>query len=223
MQFTPLGDSAVAIEFGEVIKPAILERVRAVTAVLLGNPPAGTMDVVPAYTSVTVFYDLARIKGYAEFCNELKSRIATAKSVKLAKIRTVTIPVCYGGEYGPDLSEVAEKAKLTEQAVAALHGKPVYTVHALGFTPGFPYLGELPFKLHTPRRETPRVKVPAGSVGIGGSQTGIYPLASPGGWNLIGRTPLSLFAPGREEPALLRVGDEVKFKPITAEEFAAWK
>ena len=135
----------------------------------------------------------------------------------------IEIPVSYGGEHGPDLQEVAQHCGLAVTEVMALHAKADYLVHAIGFAPGFPYLGGLPEKLHAPRRTTPRLSVPAGSVGIGGAQTGIYPLVTPAGWQIIGCTPLLLFRPNEAEPTLLRVGDRVKFRAITPEEFAAWK
>ena len=139
------------------------------------------------------------------------------------KGRTVEIPVCYDPEFGPDLGLVAKQAKLTPEEVIKRHGKPEYLVYLVGFAPGFPYLGGLPKELHTPRHAKPRMVVPPGSVGIGGQQTGIYPLATPGGWNLIGRTPVRLFRPEENPPVLLRAGDQVKFRAISREEFAKWE
>ena len=137
--------------------------------------------------------------------------------------RIVEVPVCYGGECGPDLGEVAAKSGIDPHEVIALHSGGSYVVQAIGFAPGFGYLGGLPEKIHTPRRATPRTLVPAGSVGIGGVLTAVYPFATPGGWNIIGRTPLAMFDPQRTEPAILRAGDHVRFRVITGEEFAAWK
>jgi len=133
------------------------------------------------------------------------------------------IPVCYGGKYGPDLAIMAKRASMTGEMVVNLHSRAEYLVQAVGFMPGFAYLSGLPTKLHTPRLATPRTQVPAGSVGISGGQTGVYPCQSPGGWNLLGRTPVTLFAAGAAEPVLLRVGDTVKFKPISPKDFVAWK
>jgi inhibitor of KinA len=223
VQITALGDSAVAIEVGEVVTPAVLDKVWSLTLRLRTNSPRGTVEIVPAATTVTVFYDPCRITGFKEFCAELELCAATTKDARLKNPRTIIVPVCYGGEFGPELSGVAAQAKLTEQAVVALHTKPVYTVLAVGFLPGFPYLGGLNPKLHSPRLAQPRVAVAAGSVGIGGQQTGIYPIESPGGWNLIGRTPLKLFQAEEADPSLFSVGDRVKFKAITPEEFAQWK
>ena len=133
--------------------------------------------------------------------------------------RTVEVPVCYGGDFGPDLTRVATQAKLSLEEVVKRHAKAEYRVHLIGFAPGFPYLGGLPKELVTPRHTKPRMEVPAGSVGIGGEQTGIYPQVTPGGWNLIGRTPLRLFRPEDDPPVLLQAGDIVKFRPVTPEEF----
>jgi len=135
--------------------------------------------------------------------------------------QTVEIPVCYGGEYGPDIDFVAQTHHLTTENVTELHVRQKYRIYMIGFTPGFPFLGGLPQKLHTPRLKTPRNLVPEGSVGIANNQTGIYPVASPGGWQLIGRTPLRLFAPERSHPFLYQTGDYLKFKPISAEEYKA--
>jgi inhibitor of KinA len=137
--------------------------------------------------------------------------------------RLVEIPVCYGGELGPDLGTVAERAGLGADDAAALHAGADYLVYAIGFTPGFPYLGGLPAALHAPRRATPRPRVAAGSVGIGGAQTGVYPQASPGGWQIIGRTPLALFRPAERPAALLRPGDRVRFRAISRSEFESWR
>jgi inhibitor of KinA len=232
MTFSALGDSAVVVTLGSGIDEAGLPRVRALTSLLGPNRPAGIVDVVPAYATVTVFYEPGRLAGngsrpYEQVCQFITDRaqhLDSEAKKKTAKAgRLIEIPVSYGGEYGPDLAEVAGHCGLAPAEVMALHAKADYLVHAIGFAPGFPYLGGLPVKLTTPRRATPRVSVPAGSLGIGGAQTGIYPLTTPGGWQIIGRTPLALFRPGEAEPALLRVGDKVKFRAITPEEFARWK
>ena len=230
MSFSPLGDTAVVASLGSVVDAPALARVRALTALLKKNPPAGLVEIVPAFASVTVFYDLARGGSYAEFCAALEERLARVGAAtpgqgtgEADEARVVEIPVCYGGELGPDLGDVAARAGVSLNEVVALHAGADYLVHAIGFAPGFAYLGGLPEKIHAPRRATPRTAVPAGTVGIGGAQTGVYPHATPGGWNLIGRTPLRLFDAGRDEPALLRAGDRVRFRAIGAEEFAAWR
>lgn len=225
MTLSPLGDTAVVAELGQGMSETTLGRVRALAASLSRDPPAGVVDVVPAFGSVTVFYDPMRIGSFALLCEELKTRAtrSAASSRTPHPAHVVEIPVCYGGEFGPDLLEVAARADVRAADVIAMHSGAEYEVHAIGFAPGFPYLGGLSNRLHTPRRATPRALVPAGTVGIGGAQTGIYSLATPGGWNLIGRTPRLLFNPARHPPALLRAGDRVKFRPISPEEFAAWK
>jgi inhibitor of KinA len=240
MTFAPLGDSAVLVTLGSHIDEPTLARVRALAAAIGHDRWPGIDDVVPAATTVTVFYDPAAFADggtspYDRVCaliGERGKKIETRKAGGLRRERgaagsekaeTVEIPVCYGGAFGPDLDGVARHCELRAAEVIALHSGADYRVHAVGFAPGFPYLGGLPAQLYTPRRPTPRTCVPAGSVGIGWTQTGVYPLALPGGWQLIGRTPLALFRPDAERPARLRVGDRVTFRPITAEEFHSWK
>lgn len=240
MRLSPLGDRAVVITLGSTVDDAVVARVRAVVAALEVPRLPGVADIVAAYATVTVFYEPHAFQGrgegtpYDEVCKVLRDRTARTESawaglVKLgrrdsgAEAGRMEIPVCYGGDCGPDLTEVARHCRLPAEEVVRLHAGGDYQVHAVGFAPGFPYLGGLPDKLRTPRRATPRTSVPAGSVGIGWAQTGVYPLATPGGWQLIGRTPLKLFDASRQPPALLRVGDRVAFRAITAEEFAAWK
>ncbi len=241
MMFAPLGDAAVVVTLGRNIDNATMLRVKSLVRSLARARPAGVIDVVPAYATVSVYYDLAAfgsdgrpafeqvcalIANYAEKAEHAWPDVVPAKLARdhegVAEAM-VEIPVCYGGECGPDLDEVARHCGLAAGEVAALHSGADYVVHALGFTPGFPYLGGLPAKLRTPRRPTPRTRVPAGSVGIGWTQTGIYPLETPGGWQLIGRTPLALFRAERNPPAVLRVGDRVKFRAISAKEFSEWK
>jgi len=237
MLFAPLGDVAVVVTLGERIDESTLRRVRALANALLARTDAGVVDVVPAYTTVTVFYETTGSSPespYARMCRLISecaahtsSRHETSPAAERRRptrnAKTIEIPVCYGGDWGPDLESLARNAKLTIDDAIELHTKADYRVCAIGFTPGFPYLSGLPDKLHAPRRPTPRMRVPAGSVGIGGMQTGVYSLPTPGGWQLIGRTPLALFAVDREAPALLQVGDEVKFRAISAEEFSRWK
>lgn len=220
MILSPLGDAAVVLTLGDIVDEAMSARVRALAAAINHHPPRGVTDVVPAFASVAVFYDPVHTGGFSRLRAELESIAARAElAVVSVEPRRIEIPVCYGGEYGPDLEAVAAHAGTTVGEVVALHSAGDYLVHAIGFVPGFPYLGGLSPRLATPRRATPRRLVPAGAVGIGGEQTGVYPLATPGGWNLIGRTPTRLFDPAREEPALLRAGDRVHFKPIPTGSF----
>lgn len=221
MLVAPLGDSAVVITMDDGIGPAVLSRVRTVAAGIERHRLAGVVDVVPAFGVVAVYFDPALAESWEERRARIEAVVAKVEPPggDLAS-RVVEIPVQYGGEAGPDLATVAERSRLSPDEVIARHAAGGYKVHAIGFVPGFPYLGGLPAELHTPRLTTPRPAVPAGSVGIAGAQTGVYPLPTPGGWNLIGRTPLSLFDVERAEPSLLRMGDQVKFRAITASEFA---
>lgn len=222
MTLSPLGDSAVVLTLAGPVDEALAARVSALAAEIERHPPAGVVDVVPAFASVAVFYDLPRLAaGFAAFCSELRQLAGRAESAPSRPAPRVEIPVCYGGDFGPDLPEVARARGLTPEQVIARHSGADYLVHAIGFAPGFPYLGGLPPELATPRRATPRPQVPAGSVGIGGAQTGVYPLATPGGWNLIGRTPLRLFEAERDPPALLRAGDRVSFRAISPDDYHA--
>jgi inhibitor of KinA len=224
MTLHPMGDAAVVLEIGQTIDEATLARVGSVARAISGRRLTGVTDIVPAFGSVTVFYDPRKIGSYAELAAALQQVATPAEQAyPIGAPRVVEIPVCYGGEFGPDLGVVAAHAGLTPEEVIQLHSGAEYRVHAIGFSPGFPYLGGLPPRLNTPRRATPRPAVPAGSVGIGSAQTGVYPVASPGGWNLIGRTPRALFRLQKSPPALLLSGDRVKFRPITPGEFAAWK
>lgn len=224
MTLSPLGDSAVVVALGDGADALAMPRVRALAAALAHETPAGVVDIVPAFASVTVFYDAAHTGGYSRLCSAIEACVTRAETaVVVHDPRCVEIPVCYGGAFGPDIDEVATRAGLRSEEVIALHSGATLLVQAVGFAPGFGYLTGLPAKIHTSRRATPRTNVPAGTVGIGGEQTGVYPLLTPGGWNLIGRTPCAMFDAARAEPALLRVGDRVKFRAISAEEFAAWK
>ena len=226
MQLLPLGDSAILVVLTAKTHAAALDLVERLAWALNNAPLVGVSDIVPAYTTVVVHYDPVNVAPGAGTPFERVQRwILSAPSVPLlAKrpaAREVVIPVCYGGEYGPDLAHVAKHTRLTEAEVVQLHSKGVYRVAAVGFLPGFPYLLGMSPKLATPRLPTPRTGVPAGSVGIGGVQTGVYPANTPGGWVLIGRTPARLFRPEDEaDPTLLKTGDKVKFTVITPEQAA---
>lgn len=225
MEFAPLGDRAVMITVGHTIDEPTNRLVRAVSARLDAAPPAGVVDQVPAFVSVAVHYDPARVEGdarlspYERIVLDLQQLLATVRPEQLPEPRRVEIPVCYGGDLGPDLQDVADRHALTPDEVVRIHSGGEYLVYMIGFMPGFAYLGGLSERIVTPRRSSPRMAVPAGSVGIGGEQTGVYPLESPGGWNLIGRTPLRIFDASRAEPTLLTTGDRVVFQPISRDEF----
>lgn len=214
--FAPLGDSALQVVFGDRLDPALNQRALALSQALATLP--GLTDRVPAYASLTLHYD-PLVWNQAELIQAVEPFLAAADSTTVAS-RLLTIPVCYGGEHGPDLDEVARHCRLSPAEVIARHSSGEYRVCFLGFAPGFAYLGGLDPVLATPRHTMPRTSVPAGAVGIAGNQTGIYPRATPGGWQLIGRTPLILFDPRREAPCLLAPGDTLRFMPIGPEEFA---
>ncbi|MBI3886332.1 MAG: 5-oxoprolinase subunit PxpB [Opitutae bacterium] len=229
MRITTLGDTALRIELGDQIDEPTHRRVQAALRALEAARLPAVSELTPAYATVTLFYDpvgavgagapAAGVAGWLEA--RVREVLANPPKSGTTKGRTVEIPVCYGGDFGPDLGVVAAQADLSPGEVVKRHSRAEYFVHLVGFAPGFAYLGGLPKELATPRRATPRTMVPAGSLGIGGAQTGIYPLVTPGGWNLIGRTPRRMFRPRENPPTLLSAGDRVKFRAITREEFAA--
>ncbi len=214
--FLPAGDQALVVELGDTINRDINRRVRDLTLATEKSNVPGVLEIVPTYRSLLVYYDPLAISF-----SDLASRIEQAENEMdeqaLESPRIVRIPTLYGGEYGPDLEFVAEHAGLTIDEVVNIHSGTDYLVYMMGFSPGFPYLGGLSERLVTPRLKTPRVEIPAGSVGIAESQTGIYPVASPGGWQLIGRTPLKLFDAAREPPALINPSDYLRFVSIGTE------
>jgi inhibitor of KinA len=196
------------------------ERVRKLLRLLQLEPVAGLRNLHPAYGSLLVKFDGLRLR-HEEVEAILRGYLDRVNGVKLPEARHVEIPVCYGGAFGPDLAEVAALQGMTAEQVVERHASVEYLVYFLGFVPGFAYLGELPKELVTPRLATPRRKVPAGSVAIAGNQTGVYPFATPGGWRLIGQTPVAMFRADRVGLSLLTNGDRVRFTPISAERFAA--
>ena len=226
MRLYPLGDAAVVLEFGTGISPDTHRAIAAFGAYLAQQSFAGLRETVPAFTTLTVYYDPwqlsenGRYQPYERVAEILRQLLATAPAAEATtETSLVEIPVCYGGGFGPDLEFVAQHTGLTTDEVIALHSNPEYLVHMIGFAPGFPYLGGLDARLTTPRRPQPRTLVPAGAVGIAGPQTGIYSLPTPGGWQLIGRTPLRLFNPEWAAPSRLRAGQHLRFVPIAATEF----
>ena len=224
--FYPQGDRVITIHFGNKIQKEIHQKVTIFTNVLEADPFPGMLEVIPSFTAVSILYDPAKVEltppnqtPYEEIVKIVKSKVFNIQLSNNQATNTVTIPVCYGGEYGPDLQVVANYHHLTEEQVIALHSNQEYIVYMIGFAPGFPYLGGLAKEIVTPRKATPRLKIQAGGVGIGGEQTGIYPIESPGGWQIIGRTPLQLFQKNSEQPSLLKAGDLVRFQPITPQQF----
>ena len=219
-QLKPIGDCALSISFGQTISPDIHRLVRAFQTSLEQQKLPGILETVPAYCTVTIHYDPVRV-SFASLCSYAEHLLETMDQVQLPPSMVYEIPVCYGGNMGPDLPHVADYSHLSEQDVIQIHTAPDYLIYMLGFTPGFPYLGGMNPAIATPRLSSPRVSIPAGSVGIAGRQTGIYPLASPGGWNLIGQTPVRLFDPHRNQPFLLQPGDYIRFRSISLDEFYA--
>lgn len=204
--------------FGKEIAQDVHEIVVQVTRTLEKHVLPGVIEWIPAYTSVTVFYrpDLV---SYAQMCEQLTQMIETMEHSGSMVREKVRIPVMYGEEFGPDIQFVADHAEMAVEKLVELHCAPVYQVYMIGFVPGFPYLGGMDRRISAPRLESPRISVPAGSVGIAGEQTGIYPLNTPGGWRIIGRTPIRLYDPAQEIPSLLKAGDLVQFVPINREQY----
>ena len=231
-QLEALGDSALLIRFGDRIDRALNAEVIAAVEILRASNLQGVHDIAPAYASVCVRYNpavwganLDRASPYEHIAAAIRAALASTdtRRAKADESAVIEIPVCYGGEFGPDLSFVAECTKLTPEDVIARHSNSDYRVAMLGFAPGFPYLLGLDSALQIPRRANPRTRVPAGSVAIGGAQTGIYPRELPGGWHLIGRTPLNLFDVTRDPPALLAPGMLVRFRAIDPAALAAFE
>ncbi|MDD3218849.1 MAG: 5-oxoprolinase subunit PxpB [Lachnospiraceae bacterium] len=212
------GDSAILLEFGNEISPDINRRITNLVQLMKEQHVEGVVDVIPAFCSLLVSYD-PRIITYEEIKTRMEQLLRVDTASEENEKRVIEIPVCYGGEYGPDMDTVAKHANMTPKEVIALHSSKDYLIYMLGFLPGFSYLGGLDERLHTPRLANPRIKISAGSVGIGGSQTGIYPLDSPGGWQLIGMTPVKTYDPDREVPILFEAGDYIRFVPVDEAEY----
>jgi len=237
----PLGDAAVTVELGSGVDPETHRLVTRFAAYLEDHPLEGMIEYVPAYTSVTIHYDPLQVyrSGLTQRENEAEPDVLALSPYEIMKRRIrevfdqmqarqevapklVEIPVCYGGEFGPDLEDVAAHNQLTVDEVIRIHCSRDYLVYMIGFAPGFPYLGGMDKRIAAPRKKTPRLSIPRGSVGIAGEQTGIYPIETPGGWQLIGRTPVSLFLPDRHPPTLLQAGNRIRFYPISREEYDRW-
>lgn len=215
--FRPMGDRSVLVELGETISPEVNRRVQQLMRQLQQDRLPGVLELAPGYRSLLVVFEPLTIAPA-----ELRERITTIDAQRSfaghLPSKLLTVPVFYGGPYGPDLEWVAGHLGISGDEVIRLHTQTVYRVYMIGFTPGYPYLGELPEALTVPRRGTPRTRVPKGSVGIAQRQTGIYPVESPGGWQIIGWSPIELFDPNRPVPSLLEMGDRVKFEAVRTEE-----
>ena len=237
MQITPLGDSALIVRVRDRFEDAPEQTLNQVLKVLrrLENAQIpGVIECAPAYTTVAVFFDPIVVANAGpkpdhalDWLTERVRAVVAADADRGGAValgaRVIEIPVCYDPEFALDLDHVADHAQITPREVVDLHSGAEYRVSCIGFVPGFPFLAGLPQELATPRRATPRKAIPAGSVAIGGVQTGIYPMRSPGGWNLIGRTPFRLFDPKKNPPALLQAGGRVRLHAITREEFDSMK
>lgn len=228
--YYPLGDSGVVVKLGHQIDQNTHNKIKRLSEYLQDHPFTGMVEMVPGYTTVTVYYDPILFYDpssgktpYERVIGILDQILARAQEGDGREPKLVEIPVCYGGEYGPDLEAVAAHHGLDPAEVIRIHSEQEYLVYMIGFAPGFPYLGGLDERIATPRRSTPRTAIPKGSVGIGGSQTGVYPIVSPGGWNIIGRTAQPLFRPENQPPSLLRAGDLVRFRPISPEQYERQK
>jgi len=217
-RYLPSGDSALVMELGNSISPQINRRIREIVHLLEREAIDGVVEWISTYRSITLIYDPVKI-GYSELVDRLKKIEKQRGNVAFPPPVITEIPTVYGGEYGPDIQFVAEHNGLSVEEVIRIHSSTNYLIYMLGFTPGFVYLGGMSEKIVSPRLKTPREKISAGSVGIAAKQTGIYPIDSPGGWQLIGRTPVKLFDPGREQPVLLKAGNYLRFIPVSFEKY----
>lgn len=225
-QLFPLGDSAITIDFGNMIDESVNRQVIALFETFRKKPLPGMIEAVPAYSSLTIYYDTITLRKkipagktvYEWISEQFSTRLEQPLSIEQTESELVRIPVCYDLEMGPDLLSVAAQKNITPEELIRIHTEKEYRVYMLGFLPGFSYMGQVDERIATPRKSQP-ANVAAGSIGIAGKQTGIYPLASPGGWHIIGRTPLALFDAMKNEPTLLKAGDRIQFVPISKDEF----
>lgn len=212
------GDSSILLQFGNTIDPAINRKIAATVQLMREQHINGVTDVIPAFCSLLINYD-PRVISYEQIKRRMEALVKIDVTAGDTRKRVLEIPVCYGGEYGPDIQNIADHAGLSVEEVIQIHTSRDYLIYMLGFLPGFTYLGGLDERIHTPRLANPRIRIPAGSVGIGGSQTGIYPMDSPGGWQLMGMTPVKTYDPDREVPILVEAGDYIRFVAIDEDEF----
>jgi len=219
--FRLMGDRGLLLEFGDEISSEVNEKVRRMTLAIQAESIEGIVEIVPTYRSLLILYN-PLILSFVDLKKRLERIEKGLQQTPFPEPKLTRIPALYGGSYGPDLEEVAKYHQISPEEMIQLHCSKPYFIYMIGFMPGFPYMGELPEALITPRLKTPRLSVPAGSVAIAQRQTGIYPMESPGGWQIIGRTPVKLFNPEREPPALLQMGDHVQFFPIGEREFKEW-
>jgi len=223
----PLNEDSLILKFGDVLTHDIHQKVYQATNILLNHPFKGFIELVPAYTTITVYFDSQSIPSsnpFQQVEDWIYKRLERMEETKGVSTRNIIeIPVCYDEEFALDLIEISKAKNMPPSEMISLHSQSTYHVYFIGFSPGFPFLGDLDKKLYTERKKTPRLSVPAGSVGIAGLQTGIYPSSTPGGWNIIGRTPKVLFHSGKDHPSVLNPGDQVTFFPISKDEFFKWE
>ncbi|SFR13204.1 5-oxoprolinase subunit PxpB [Desulfoscipio geothermicus] len=217
-KYLPAGDQGLVVEFGNDISPELNNKVRSFAFALDCTGIPGLAEYIPTYRSILVIYD-PMVWKFESLVTRLRELEGSLASMKLPQPRIYHIPVVYGGEFGPDLPFVCRYTGLTEEEVVEIHTTTKYLIYMLGFTPGFPYLGGMDDKIAAPRLDTPRTSIPAGSVGIAGRQTGIYPVESPGGWRIIGCTPIKLFQPFNKRPVLFNAGDYIRFFEVTPGEY----
>ena len=223
----PLSDSGLIISFGNVIDEAINKKVLLIFETLKNIFLPEIIDIVPAYSSLAVYYDVLAIKkrnrtgtsAFEIFSEEIKNIIQENKAIPLSPQRNLKIPACYSKKYALDIKNIVQQKNLSHEEIIRLHTSKTYRVYMIGFLPGFPYMGEVDERIAIPRKSEPRIIVESGSIGIAGKQTGIYPLDSPGGWQIIGKTPLKLFNKEKDDPVIFKPGDEVEFYSISEDEF----
>ena len=213
-----ISDNSIIIEYPPAISKEINSNIRSIVREIKNNLSEEIVDIIPAYHNIIVGYDCLEVDPLV-LCDKISAIVSTISESDIVEREIVEIPVCYEEPYGLDLDDVCEIHSISKEELIRKHTEPEYLVYMIGFTPGFPYLGGMDESLATPRKKEPRSKIPAGSVGIAGSQTGVYPIASPGGWQIIGRTPLKLFDPYRNNPVMIEAGQYIKYISISAKEF----
>ena len=214
MKLMAAGDQVLVAEFGDRIDEAVNDQVHALAAKIEEQQIPGIGEVVPTFRSLLIYYDSYQL-SYREAADKIEELARNLKTEQKTKKRILKIPCCYGARFGPDLADMEQLTGLDRKEMIDIHSSVDYKVYMLGFLPGFAYLGGLDERIHVPRLKSPRLKISRGAVGIGGSQTGIYPMDSPGGWRLMGETPIDMYDPNREQPILVQAGDYIRFVPIT--------